>query len=805
MTRPITLAACAVAIASALSACAQEDLADFWQQGKVRELLLSGLPNDEAALADWAASGVNCVLGVKPEPAHKYGMKTRSWFTMNYMDSRNMEEATIKSMAAIRADGSYLRPFDPLFPTVGEYGWSACVNNPLWQEHSQAIFRRQATEGHDGCHIDFASHYEPCFCEHCRARWAEWAGGHGLELDLAAADKSEDLRVRMLVREFRIRSVIDFLAGVRAAGREVKPGFAIDGTYHQDNGSTYQWAYGEHFDLMCIEGTTLGPFPPEGAQVPFMKLSHVLSRRPDRRPASMSVTYHLLSDEQGNRFHGRMAPDRVRVALGEIISQGGVSWLGLGGPKTGSLVREHQEIVKAYYSAARDLEPALVDSEDIGECAIVFSAKSFLYSGQARSRMYAIVHALMRAHIPFRMVSDVGLQASDLAASAFAVVLPAPVLSDAGCTALDEYVRGGGRALVIGDDAATLTEDWRPREDRPLAAVAPEGDNEPLTRELGRGVCHYWKDELFGGKSLGAAQYVELNQQEPVALAIEGYSRAEGVTGTPDSGYSLYVDLQHTDETPMWGKVATFATGTHDWQFSRCIITSDRPFGGANVHMLFRGHGGTVWFRDVRFGEWDAEKGQIRRNLLGGRVRDTEGKVYTAGPGENATAGAWGPYRDGFEVEEMLDMGLWIKMSSVTALSVSALHTADMGAAQRVMDRLQPLLPAQPMLSLTGEGADNVYVDLCRNERYLTVQLINYAAELHPELPELQQQEQDRSLPTGELQLSLRLPAGVTIDAAQARIIQPERDAAVTVASDGGTLRLSVERLHQYLAVMLPL
>ena len=36
-------------------------------------------------------------------------MKTRSWFTMNYMDSRSMEEATIKQMAAIRADGSYLR------------------------------------------------------------------------------------------------------------------------------------------------------------------------------------------------------------------------------------------------------------------------------------------------------------------------------------------------------------------------------------------------------------------------------------------------------------------------------------------------------------------------------------------------------------------------------------------------------------------------------------------------------------------------------------------------------------------------
>ena len=187
-----------------------------------------------------------------------------------------------------------------------------------------------------------------------------------------------------------------------------------------------------------------------------------------------------------------MAADRVRVALGEIISQGGVSWLGLGGPKTGSLIREHQDIVKAYYAAARDLEPALVGAEDVAECALVFSAKSFLFNGLARERLYAICHALMRSHVPFKLLSDVGLQQEQLADCRFAVVLPAPVLSDAACIALDEYVRGGGQALFCGQDVATLTEDWRAREDRPLVATPPEGDNETLVRELGAGKCAYW-------------------------------------------------------------------------------------------------------------------------------------------------------------------------------------------------------------------------------------------------------------------------------------------------------------------------
>jgi hypothetical protein len=60
----------------------------------------------------------------------------------------------------------------------------------------------------------------------------------------------------MHMREFRIRCVMDFLGMCREEARKIKPGFCTDGTWHQDSGSTYQWAYGNHFDMMCIEGTT---------------------------------------------------------------------------------------------------------------------------------------------------------------------------------------------------------------------------------------------------------------------------------------------------------------------------------------------------------------------------------------------------------------------------------------------------------------------------------------------------------------------------------------------------------------------
>ncbi len=67
-------------MSSAASAVAAEPA--FWQPGQVRELFVSGLPTDDAALSTWAENGVNCVTGVKPEAAHARGPHTRTWFTM---------------------------------------------------------------------------------------------------------------------------------------------------------------------------------------------------------------------------------------------------------------------------------------------------------------------------------------------------------------------------------------------------------------------------------------------------------------------------------------------------------------------------------------------------------------------------------------------------------------------------------------------------------------------------------------------------------------------------------------------------
>lgn len=763
------------------TACAQEEpLEDFWRRGHVRELLVSGI--DDVTLEQWVADGVNCVMNVPPTEAHALGLRTRTWFTMNFINPRVFGDDldVIRTMAAENRDGSLRRPYDPLFPTVAN-NYTACVNKPAWREYAAGVFRRMAQDEWDGTHIDYASHYEPCMCEYCQAAWREFATARGLEAtDLL--NLPEDSRTRLHEREFRIRCVMDFLAMVRSEARALRPGFCTDGTWHQDSGSTYQWAYGRelpggpHFDMMCIEGATWGPFPPQSQQILWLKLAHALTDR----EVAMSVTYHLLSDESGARHHGRTSTDRTRVALCEIMSQGAVSWLGLGGPGTGNLLREHAAMVREVYRAWADLEPELTSRREVGEVGILFSPRSFLTSGSSRQQLYALGQALMRDHVPFVIHSDVGLTAEKLALCPATVVLDASALTDEGITALVDYHAGGGRLLFVGE-MPRYAADWSERADVPELLQRPEGEQGVVRREVDGRPAWYAVGDPMRVVTMGASQNVVLNQEQPAPLAIEGESKALNVSGSPDSGYSLYVDITYQDGSNLWGQVATFPTGTHDWHFSRLVIEPAKPVRSANVHILLRGHTGTAWFRKVRFGPWDAERGEITQNLLGD--------------------GGWSPYGEGFQVEEIAGEGPTILLvAGGDTIRVTDMHRPEPDAQRAALELLAPVLPETPLLVVEGEGSDQVYCDVALTASGALLQLINYNAELHPELGEFEQQEADRTIPCENLRVRFRPPDGRAITGLTLVVPGQERQAP---ALDGEGFVLP--RLDAYAAVIVAL
>ena len=95
----------------------------------------------------------------------------------------------------------------------------------------------------------------------------------------------------------------------------------------------------------------------------------------------------------------------------------------------------------------------------------------------------------------------------------------------------------------------------------------------------------------------GASQSVVLNQSEAEPIVASVFSRCENVSGSADSDYSLYLDLDFMDGSHLWGQTAAFATGTHDWQKRQVVLFPEKPVRQVSMHLLLRRHSGKAWFR----------------------------------------------------------------------------------------------------------------------------------------------------------------------------------------------------------------
>ena len=106
-----------------------------------------------------------------------------------------------------------------------------------------------------------------------------------------------------------------------------------------------------------------------------------------------------------------------------------------------------------------------------------------------------------------------------------------------------------------------------------------------------------------GSDGQGVGQVVELNQQAARPVKIAGWSKSQETAGPRGYHYSLYVDFTLAGGTSWPMKLATFETGTHDWQYAETIVTPPKPIKSARFHAFLRERHGTVWFDDLFFGE----------------------------------------------------------------------------------------------------------------------------------------------------------------------------------------------------------
>ena len=120
----------------------------------------------------------------------------------------------------------------------------------------------------------------------------------------------------------------------------------------------------------------------------------------------------------------------------------------------------------------------------------------------------------------------------------------------------------------------------------------------------GKACIRFTKPDAGGG--LWLTRTVEINQTRARPLVISGWSKAKEVAGKRGDGYSLWVDLQYTDGTSLWGQKAFFDVGSHDWQYVQLPFVVAKPVKRVSFSILFRGSlTGTVWFDDVALQEME--------------------------------------------------------------------------------------------------------------------------------------------------------------------------------------------------------
>jgi len=96
----------------------------------------------------------------------------------------------------------------------------------------------------------------------------------------------------------------------------------------------------------------------------------------------------------------------------------------------------------------------------------------------------------------------------------------------------------------------------------------------------------------------GAQQVITLDPPVRAPFRISGWSRAKDAVVGQD--YDVYLDIEYHDGTPLWGMIAPFEPGTHDWQYAERVFDVEKPVRGISVFVLFRQARGTVWFDDIK-------------------------------------------------------------------------------------------------------------------------------------------------------------------------------------------------------------
>jgi len=135
---------------------------------------------------------------------------------------------------------------------------------------------------------------------------------------------------------------------------------------------------------------------------------------------------------------------------------------------------------------------------------------------------------------------------------------------------------------------------------KPLTADAAKPYGKGFIRDGEAYVCDNGSDAK---SQCGVSWGIDLNQSVASPVVASAWAKAEGQEGATGADFSLYLDLQYMDGTPLWGQVASFDTDSEaGWHRREVVVTPDKPVRRVSCYLLFRNRTGKALFKEPRLG-----------------------------------------------------------------------------------------------------------------------------------------------------------------------------------------------------------
>jgi len=127
------------------------------------------------------------------------------------------------------------------------------------------------------------------------------------------------------------------------------------------------------------------------------------------------------------------------------------------------------------------------------------------------------------------------------------------------------------------------------------------------------------------GKDFLASQVIKLTdaQRKNVrGIYFSGWSMQKGASGSPASGYSIFVNLVFTDGSKTTGVIAPFSEYQRDWQMAERVyrVATNKQIQEIQFAVVFRRHAGLVYFDDLYLTLLPCAEGTESIDLVSGAV-----------------------------------------------------------------------------------------------------------------------------------------------------------------------------------------